>query len=96
MEEAEKFMQKYNFRFGGTGRRRHRLHARVVEGTVRKEKTARRDARAARKERKMSEKERLKAEVRRLKNLKREEIQAKDASDCVRGWIGGRGRRRGG
>ena len=77
VEEAEKFEQKYNFRFEEPDGGVIVSHARVVEGTVRKEKTARRDARAARKERKMSEKERLKAEVRRLKNLKREEIQAK-------------------
>ena len=77
VEEAEKFEQKYNFRFEEPDGGVIVSHARKIEGTVRKENTARRDARAARKERKMSEKERLKAEVRRLKNLKREEIQAK-------------------
>ena len=77
VEEAEKFEQKYNFRFEEPDGGVIVSHARKIEGTVRRENTSRRDARAARKERKLSEKERLKAEVRRLKNLKREEIQAK-------------------
>ena len=46
VEEAEKFEQKYNFRFEEPDGGVIVSHARTVEGTVRKEKTARRDARA--------------------------------------------------
>ena len=75
------FEQKYNFRFEEPDGGVIQSHARTIEGTVRKEKTSRRDARLARNERKLSEKERLRAEVRRLKNLKREEIRDEDVAD---------------
>ena len=74
-EEAERFEQTYNFRFEEPDGGAIRSHARSIEGTIRKESTARKDARRAKKERKMSEKERMRAEVRRLKNLKREEMR---------------------
>ena len=88
-EEAERFEQKYNFRFEEPDGGVIQSHARTIEGTVRKEKTSRRDARNARNERKLSEKERLRAEVRRLKNLKREEIRAKMAQIAAVGGLAG-------
>ena len=88
-EEAERFEQKYNFRFEEPDGGVIQSHARTIEGTVRKEKTSRRDARLARNERKLSEKERLRAEVRRLKNLKREEIRAKMAQIAAVGGLAG-------
>ena len=88
-EEAERFEQKYNFRFEEPDGGVIQSHARTIEGTVRKEKTSRRDARLARNERKLSEKERLRAEVRRLKNLKREEIRAKMSQIAAVGGLAG-------
>ena len=88
-EEAERFEQKYNFRFEEPDGGVIQSHARTIEGTVRKEKTSRRDARLVRNERKLSEKERLRAEVRRLKNLKREEIRAKMSQIAAVGGLAG-------
>ena len=88
-EEAERFEQTYNFRFEEPDGGAIRSHARSIEGTIRKESTARKDARRAKKERKMSEKERMRAEVRRLKNLKREEIRAKMAQIARVGGLAG-------
>ncbi len=88
-DEAERFEQTYNFRFEEPDGGAIRSHARSIEGTIRKESTARKDARRAKKERKMSEKERMRAEVRRLKNLKREEIRAKMAQIARVGGLAG-------
>lgn len=77
VDAQEAFEAQYNFRFEEPGGAVLAAQPRRTEGTIRKVKSARADARKAKAERVAAEHAALREEVKRLKNLKRREIEDK-------------------
>lgn len=74
VEQMEEFEQGYNFRFQEEGATEIEWFPRDIEGSLRKKKNKRQEARLRASERREEEKVTKSEEIKRLKNLKKEEI----------------------
>lgn len=75
VEEAEEFERNYNFRFEeGTEATEVKTFPRQIDGSLRKKKTKRQNARERASDRKEEQKALKSEEIKRLKNLKQQEI----------------------
>lgn len=77
LDETDRFESSYNFRFEEAGADAGQIvgHARLVNDSVRRPDTKRKEQREKRAERKERERRHKEEELRRLKNLKRQELQ---------------------
>lgn len=80
LARGEAFEATYNFRFEEPNAQALAAQPRRPEGVIRKQGSARADARHAKAERVAADKARLRDELKRLKNLKKKDIEAKVAA----------------